>query len=75
MLLKILFGEVLEISLGEVNISLEGDFLVVIKNLDVLSEMTNSATDLDALSEELSKGLSIEDFILNGFGAVDGEVA
>ena len=73
MFLEVFFGEVFEVSLGEVNISLDSDSLVVGVHLHVLAEVTGSSCDFDATAEELSEIGGVEDLVLNGLGAVDGE--
>jgi hypothetical protein len=72
-LFQIFFSQILKVSLGKVDISLNSDSLVVAVYLHVFSEMAGSACDFDASSEELGKVSGIEDFILNWLGAIDGE--
>ena len=72
-LLEVLLGEVLEVSLGEADVGLDSDALVVGVDLHALSEVSGSAADLDAGSEELSEVAGVEDLVLDGLGAVDGE--
>ena len=47
MLLEVLLGEVLEVSLGEADVGLDSDALVVSVHLHTLSEVAGSAADLD----------------------------
>ena len=49
-------------------ISLLGD-------LDVVAEVSGAAINLDAVVEELLEGLDVEDFVVDGLGAVDDELA
>jgi hypothetical protein len=41
---------------------------------DVLTEVTNTALDLDAVVEELLKGRDIEDLVASGLRSVDNEL-
>ena len=66
MLLEVLLGEVLEVSLGEADVGLDSDALVVSVHLHTLSEVAGSAADLDAGSEELSEVAGVEDLVLDG---------
>ena len=72
-LLEVFFGEVLQVSLREVDIGLDSDPLVVGVHLHALTEVPSAAANFDACSEELSEVGCVEDLILNGLGAVDGE--
>jgi hypothetical protein len=65
-LLEIFFGEVFQVSLGEVDVSLDSNPLVVAVDSYGLSEVAGSSCDFDASSEELSEIGGIEDLILNG---------
>jgi hypothetical protein len=71
--LEVFFGEVLEISLREGDVSLDGNFLLVVSDLYGLSEVTHSAVDFYLLSEPFSEGGGIEDFIFDWLGAINGE--
>lgn len=73
MLLQVFFGQVFQVSLGESNICINADFLIIVGHFNILSEMSDFAIDFDSLSKEFSKVGSVENFILNGFGAVDAE--
>jgi hypothetical protein len=41
---------------------------------DVLTEVTNTALDLDAVVEELLEGRDIEDLVASGLRSVDNEL-
>ena len=69
--LEVLLGEVLEVSLGEGDVGLDGDLLVVAANLDLLAEFAGFAVDFDSVLEELSEVGGVEDLILDGLGAVN----
>jgi len=72
-LLQVFLGEVFQVSLGEADVSLDSDALVVSVHLHALSEVASATADLDAGSEELSEVAGVEDLVLDGLGAVDGE--
>lgn len=74
MLFQVFLGEVLEVSLGEVDVGVHGDLPVVGGDLDVLAELAELAVDLDPLAEELGEVGGVEDLVLDGAGAVDAEV-
>ena len=73
--LEIFFGEVLEVSLGKGHVCFDGDFLFVVIHLQEVSQFASFAVDFYALLEVLCEVGSVEDLILDGLGAVDGEVA
>ena len=70
---EILLGEVLEVSFGKGDISLNGDFLVVAVDSDLVSQFAGFSVDFDSVSEELCEVGSVEDLILDGLGAVNDE--
>ena len=72
-LLEVLLGEVLEVALRETDVGLDSDAPVVRVHLHALSEVASATADLDAGSEELSEVAGVEDLVLDGLGAVDGE--
>jgi hypothetical protein len=72
-LLQVLLGQVLQVALGETDIGLDADALIITGDLNTLSEVASSASDLDAGSEELCEVGSVEDLVLDGLGAVNGE--
>jgi hypothetical protein len=71
--LEVLLGEVLEVSLGEGDVGLDGDFLVVAAHLDLLSQFAGFAVDFDSVLQELGEVGCVEDLVLDGLGAVDDE--
>ena len=71
--LEVLLGEVLEISLGEGDVSSDGDLFVFALDIDCASEFSSSSVDFDSLSEIFGEVVGVKDFIFDGFGAVDGE--
>ena len=52
MLFEILFGQILEVSFGEGNVGFYVDFGFIIGDLDIFSELSDSAVDFDSLSKE-----------------------
>lgn len=74
MLLEVFLGEVLKVSLGERDLSSHLNLLIVVVDLEGLSEFAQLAVDLDALSEELCEVSGVKDLILNRLGAVNAEV-
>ena len=72
-LLEVLLGEVLEVSFGEVGVSLDGDSLVITVHADHISQTAGPACHLDAGSQEFCEVGGVEDLVLDGFGAIDGE--
>jgi hypothetical protein len=64
-LLEVFLGEVLKVSLGEVDISLDSYLLVIAAHSHGFSEVAGSSADFDACSEELGEISGIEDLILN----------
>ncbi len=64
-LFEVFFGEVLKVSLGEVDVGLHSNLLVVAADSHGFSEVAGSSTDFNACSEEFSEIIGIEDLILN----------
>jgi hypothetical protein len=70
---QIFFGQVLQISLGEGDVGADGHFLFVVAHLHGLAEVAGPAADFDALAEVLCEVGGVEDLILDGLAAIDGE--
>jgi len=73
LLLEILLCEVLKVSLGEGDLGVNGDLLVVVGDSQVLAEVTSGTSNLDLGLEEFSEVGNDEDLIFNGLSAVDVE--
>lgn len=73
MLFEIFLGEVLEVSLGEVDGGVDGDLLLFVGDFDVIAEFSELAIDLDPLPEELGEVSGVENLVFDGAGAVDAE--
>ncbi len=73
MLLQVLLSQVLQVPLRKADVSLHTHTLVVTVYLHTLAQVSSPAADLDAGSEEFCEVGSIEDLVLDGLGAVDGE--
>jgi hypothetical protein len=72
-LLQVLLGEVLQVTLGETDLSLNCHTLVITGDLNVISQVASAASDFNATAQELTEVSSVEDLILDGLGTVDGE--
>jgi hypothetical protein len=74
-LLQELFGEILEVSLGEGDVGGNGDFVVTIAdNLDIFAKLADLALDLDAVVQKLFKVCAVEDTVRSGLRVVDDEL-
>ena len=73
MLLQVLLGQVLQVALRKTDIGLDTHALIITGDLHALAQVASSASDLDAGSEELSEVGGVEDLVLDGLGAVNGE--
>ena len=77
LLLEVTLGKVLQLTLGKLNISGDGDGElggVTGDNNVVLGEVSGLSLDLDALLEVLLEGGNVQNLILNGCTAVDDEL-
>ena len=72
LLLKVLLGQVLEVSLGERNLGLDDNRVHVHGHSDGVSEVSGSSLDLDSLGKELLEVLKDNDVVLDGELAVNG---
>jgi len=74
-LLQKLFGEVLEVALGQGDAGCDGDFNVAIAyDLDVVSELAGFTLDLDAIVQEFFKVCTVKDLFFGGQGVVDNKL-
>jgi ribosomal RNA-processing protein 12 len=75
LLLEVLLGEVLQVAAGEGDVGNNLDLAIAgLGDHDVLTEVTNTALDLDAVVEELLEGRDIEDLVASGLRSVDNEL-
>jgi hypothetical protein len=72
-LLEELLGQVFEVSLGESDLSRDGDDVSRGGDGDVVTEVSGLSTNLDLFLEELSEVSDLENFVLNGLSAINGE--
>jgi len=73
LLLEVLLCEVLKVSLGEGDLGVNGDLLVVVGDGQVFAEVTSGTSNLDLGLEEFSEVGNDEDLIFNWLSAVDVE--
>lgn len=72
LLLQELFGEVLEVAAGELDVAHDLDLVAAdLADLDAVAEVACAALDLDALVQELLEGADVKNFIGDGLGTVD----
>jgi len=75
LLLEVLLGEVLQVAAGEGDVSNNLDLAIAgLGDDNVLTEVTDTALDLDAVVEELLEGGDIEDLVASGLRSVDNEL-
>jgi len=74
LLLDVLLGQVLEVSLGEVKLSLNDDAVLVLLDGDLTVEVTSLALDLDSLGEVFLEVRQLDDVVLKGLSALDDEL-
>lgn len=74
LLLEELLDEILEVTLGEGSLGLDGDLGLLAVDLDVLAELTSLAVHLDAVVQELVQLLGGEDVVLSGQSALNHEL-
>ena len=72
------FGEnvqVLEVTTREGNVSDNLDLAITrLGDVDLVTEVTDTALDLDAVVEELLEGRDVEDLVARGLRSVDDEL-
>ena len=73
--LEVLLGQILQVALGEGDVSLNGHFFIIAVDLDGFSQVSGLAVDLNPLPEVFGEVGCVEDFILDWFGAVNDEGA
>ena len=75
--LQVLLGEVLDVLLGEGELGRDDDLggvVLVGGDLNLGSEVTGLALNLDALGQELGETRTVDDVVLGGLGQVDVEL-
>ena len=83
LLLEVLLGQVLEVSLGEGDLSLDDEGVLVLGNSDGLAEVSDHAINLDVLGEVglkvvehenvvLDWVLAVNDVLVGGFLSLEG---
>ena len=75
LLLEVLLGEVLEVSLGEVDHGGDNDGVLVLGDGDLVSEVSSLSLDLDSLGKEGLEVSENDNVVLNWLLEVDGELA
>merc|ERR1719384_94458 len=73
-LLQVLLGQVLQVPLGEGGGGSQADLVLLPDQGDLLAEVVGLASDLDPLVQVLLEVLAVHDAVLDGVGAVDGEL-
>lgn len=74
LLLQVLLGQVLDVALGERKLSSDVNLGLVAGHSDLAAELASLAVDLDLVVQELLESGRVEDLVLNGLPAVDGEL-
>ena len=74
LLLKVLLGQVLKVSLGEWDLGLDDNLVLVHGDGNGVSEVVGLVVNLDLLGEELLEILKDDNVILNWESAVDEEL-
>ena len=69
--LKVLLGQILEVSLGEGNLALNDSGVLVLANGDGLTKVGFLAFNLDVVNEPLDEVSKNEYVVLNGVSALD----
>ena len=67
--------QVLEVTTREGNVSDNLDLAIArLGDVDLVTEVTDTALDLDAVVEELLEGRDVEDLVASGLRSVDDEL-
>ena len=67
--------QVLEVTTRERNVSDNLDLAITrLRDVDLVTEVTDTALDLDAVVEELLEGRDVEDLVARGLRSVDDEL-
>lgn len=74
LLLQVLLGQVLQISLGEGQLSSDDDLGLVAGDSHLGAQLTGLAVDLDAVVQELLEGGRVQNLVLNGLPQINGEL-
>ena len=74
LLLKILLGQVLQVSLGERSLSVDNDLGLISADGHLTSQLTGLAVNLNSVVKELLERGRVQDLILHGSRAVNGEL-
>jgi hypothetical protein len=69
------YVQVLEVATGELLVRNDLNLAITgLRDLDGVAEVSGAALNLDAVVQELLKGLDVEDLVIDGLRAVDDEL-
>ena len=74
LLLKILLGQVFQVSLGKRSLSVDNDLGLISADGHLTSQLTGLAVNLNSVVKELLERGRVQDLILHGSRAVNGEL-
>lgn len=73
-LLEVLFGQVLQVSLWECDVSWDSDLAGIVGDVDLFTQVSNLSVDFYSGFQEFSEVAGVEDLIFDWLGAVNWEV-